>query len=190
MKKKILLQIFLLLLIILISITFFKVYFKNENPKVGKTKIENMPENSNNLMSNIKYVATDKKGNKFNIKSKNAEIDPNQPELILMKNVEGVIMLINSTPIVITSDNAIYNKINHNTVFYSNVTVDYDEHLITSNNLDLFFEENFAAITNNIIYKNLSTELYADKIEIDLITKNSKIFMNDKTKKVKVVTLN
>ena len=190
MKKKILLQIFLLLVIMFISIIFFKVYFKNENPKVGNTKIENKSNISNNLMSNIEYVATDKNGNEFNIKSKIAEIDQNQPELILMKNVEGVIRLINSSPIIINSDNATYNKINHNTNFYSNVTVDYDEHLITSNNLDLFFEDNFATIRENIIYKNLNTELYADKIEIDLITKNSKIFMNDETKKVKVVTLN
>ena len=45
-------------------------------------------------------------------------------------------------------------------------------------------------IKKKIIYKNLNTELRADRIEIDLVTKNSKILMDKKTKKVKVITLN
>ena len=34
-------------------------------------------------------------------------------------------------------------------------------------------------IDNNLVYKNLDTKLKADKVELDLITKNSKIFMFD-----------
>ena len=47
-----------------------------------------------------------------------------------------------------------------------------------------------ATITNNVIYKNLNTKMFADKIEINLITKNSKIFMNSGSKKVKIVRIN
>ena len=56
--------------------------------------------------------------------------------------------------------------------------------------LDLFFGNNLATLTNNITYKNLNTTLQADKIEIDLITKNSKIFMKNKNKKVKIININ
>jgi lipopolysaccharide export system protein LptA len=63
-------------------------------------------------------------------------------------------------------------------------------HAITSDNLDLSFDENLATISDNVIYKNLNTRMQADKIEIDLITKNSKIFMNDKLKKVKIININ
>ena len=45
-------------------------------------------------------------------------------------------------------------------------------------------------ISDNIKYKGMNTELLADKIKINLITKDTKIFMNNKTKKIKTVTLN
>ena len=191
MQKKIIIQVFLFLLIIIISVIFFKFYFKPTNlTKEYDSKINNSDSNQNNLMSNIKYVAADKIGNEYIVKSKLAEFDPNQPNLILMEKVEGVIQFTNSSPILITSDKAIYNKLNHDTTFFENVLATYDDHKISSQNLELFFDKNLASISKKIIYKNLNTELRADRIEIDLVTKNSKILMDKKTKKVKVITLN
>ena len=191
MQKKIIIQVFLFLLIITISVIFFKFYFKPTNlTKEYDSKINNSDSNQNNLMSNIKYFAADKVGNEYIIKSKLAEFDPNQPNLILMEKVEGVIQFTNSSPILISSDKAIYNKLNHDTKFFENVLAVYDDHKISSQNLELFFDKNLASISKKIIYKNLNTELRADRIEIDLVTKNSKILMDKKTKKVKVITLN
>jgi len=191
MQKKIIIQVFLFLLIIIISVIFFKFYFKPTNlTKEYDSKINNSDSNQNNLMNNIKYVAADKIGNEYIVKSKLAEFDPNQPNLILMEKVEGVIQFTNSSPILITSDKAIYNKLNHDTKFFGNVFIAYDDHKISSQNLELFFDRNLASVSKKIIYKNLNTELRADRIEIDLITKNSKIFMNKKTKKIKIISLN
>ena len=191
MQKKIIIQVFLFLLIITISVIFFKFYFKPINLTTEyDSKINNSDSIQNNLMSNIKYVAADKMGNEYIVKSKLAEFDLNQPNLILMEEVEGVIQFTNSSPILIASDKAIYNKLNHDTRFLENVLVTYDDHKISSQNLELFFDKNLASISKKIIYKNLNTELRADRIEIDLITKNSKILMDKKTKKVKVITLN
>ena len=114
----------------------------------------------------------------------------NQPELILMKKVQAKINFKNSSSAIISADNAIYNNINYNTNFYDNVLITYTDHTIRANNFDLNFKENLGIISNNIIYKNLNTQLEADKIEIDLITKNLKIFMNKKTKKVKITNIN
>ena len=191
MQKKIIIQVFLFLLIIIISVIFFKFYFKPTNlTKEYDSKINNSDSNQNNLMSNIKYFAADKVGNEYIVKSKLAEFDPNQPNLILMEEVKGVIQFTNSSPILISSDKAIYNKLNHDTKFFENVLATYDDHKISSQNLELFFDKNLASISKKIIYKNLNTELRADRIEIDLVTKNSKILMDKKTKKVKVLTLN
>ena len=191
MQKKIIIQVFLFLLIIIISVIFFKFYFKPTNlTKEYDSKINNSDSNQNNLMSNIKYFAADKIGNEYIVQSKLAEFDPNQPNLILMEKVEGVIQFTNSSPILISSDKAIYNKLNHDTKFFENVLAVYDDHKISSQNLELFFDKNLASISKKIIYKNLNTELRADRIEIDLVTKNSKILMDKKTKKVKVITLN
>ena len=191
MQKKIIIQVFLFLLIIIISVIFFKFYFKpTELTKKNNSKINNSDTNKNNLMNNIKYVAADKIGNEYIVQSKLAEFDPNQPNLILMEEVTGVIQFTNSSPILISSDKAIYNKLNHDTKFFENVLAVYDDHKISSQNLELFFDKNLASISKKIIYKNLNTELRADRIEIDLVTKNSKILMDKKTKKVKVITLN
>ena len=191
MQKKTIIQVFLFSVIIIISVIFFKFYFKpTELTKKNNSKINNSDTNQNNLMSNIKYVAADKIGNEYIVQSKLAEFDPNQPNLILMEEVKGVIQFTNSSPILISSDKAIYNKLNHDTKFFENVLAVYDDHKISSQNLELFFDKNLASISKKIIYKNLNTELRADRIEIDLVTKNSKVFMNKKTKKVKVITLN
>ena len=191
MNKKMLLQFFLFLTIIIILTVFFKVYFKTSKlTKKHDLKINNSNSNQNNLMSNIKYIAADKIGNEYIVQSKLAEFDPNEPNMILMAGVEGIIEIANSNPISITSDKAIYNKLNHDTKFFDNVFIVYDDHKISSQNLELFFDRNLASVSKKIIYKNLNTELRADRIEIDLITKNSKIFMNKKTKKIKIISLN
>tara|TARA_B110000967_G_C18845935_1_gene541997 strand:- start:715 stop:1296 length:582 start_codon:yes stop_codon:yes gene_type:complete len=193
MQKKIFLQLFLLICAIVISIFFFRTYFLNNDTKTIKTEKNNLDfenRSDSNLISNIKYVSEDKNGNIYQINSEYAEIKDDQLELVFMKNVVGVIRLNNSTPINISSERAIYNKITYDTNFYTNVLLTNDDHIITSDILDLFFGNNLATLTNNITYKNLNTTLQADKIEIDLITKNSKIFMKNKNKKVKIININ
>jgi lipopolysaccharide export system protein LptA len=68
--------------------------------------------------------------------------------------------------------------------------VTYEDHNINSDNLNLEFEKSLATISDNIIYKNLNTKLQADKVEIDLITKSSRIFMNNKLDKVNIIGMN
>ena len=198
MQKKIFLQVFLLLVVLIISIIFFRVYFVNKNIEnssnninieLNKDNLKNK-EKESNLIYNIQYVSKDKNGNSYIINSKFGEVNADKQELILLKEVTATINLINSEPINITADNAIYNNTNYNTNFYENVLVVFTQHNITSDNLDLDFQKNLATISNNINYKNLNTKLQADKIEIDLITKNSKIFMYDASEKVKIVSIN
>ena len=192
MKKKIFLQIFLFLIIVFITVIFYKIYFVDKNiSKNTEINIDkkNLDEKKTNLIHNIEYISTDKVGNSYIIKSEFGELDNNQPELVLMKKVIAIIKLKDSEPINISANNAIYNKDNYETNFFENVLVTYNQHIITSKNLDLILEKNLATISNDIIYKNLNTELQADKVEMDLTTKNSKIFMNDKSKKIKIVSL-
>jgi len=192
MRKKIFLQIFLLLIILFISIIFFKAYFGN-NIIVGsldnnKIKSDNLLKKESNLIYNIQYISKDKEGNSYIINSEFGEVDSDKQEIVYLKKVTATINMKNSEPINIYADNAVYNNINYNTNFYENITVVYSEHHITSDNLDLNFKKNLATVFNNISYKNLNTKLQADKIEIDLITKNSKIFMFDKSNKIKIVS--
>tara|TARA_B100000795_G_scaffold248873_1_gene215985 strand:+ start:68 stop:652 length:585 start_codon:yes stop_codon:yes gene_type:complete len=194
MQKKLFLQIFLLLIILLISIIFFRVYFGNnitDRPSDNnKIKSDNLPIKESNLIYNIQYISEDKEGNSYIINSKFGKVDSDKQEIVYLKKVTATISLKNSGQVNIYADNAVYNNINYNTNFYENVSVVYSEHHITSDNLDLDFKKNLATVFNNISYKNLNTKLQADKIEIDLITKNSKIFMFNKSEKVKIVSIN
>tara|TARA_B100000768_G_scaffold125163_1_gene115867 strand:+ start:574 stop:1164 length:591 start_codon:yes stop_codon:yes gene_type:complete len=192
MNKKIFLQLFLLSIIIIISYIFFKIYFgQKKTLNLVKDTIEETTTNKEtNIIYNIEYYTEDENGNSYIVKSEKGEFNDSNSNTILMINVEATLNSKNSDPITISSDNALYDKVDYDTNFYTNVVAKYSLNIITSDKLDLFFKKNLAIISNNIIYKNLNTKLEADKIEIDLITKNSKIFMDDKSKKVKVVNLN
>ena len=195
MQKKTFLQLILSLFIIVIFVTFYNKYFVEKKivNSVSENiilKKSNLDKTKSNLIHNITYTSVKKGGDYYVIKSELGELNTNQPELILMKKVQAKINFKNSSSVIISADNAIYNNISYNTSFYDNVLIDYTDHVIKANNFDLNFEKNLGIISNNIIYKNLNTQLEADKIEIDLITKNSKIFMNKKTKKVKITNIN
>ena len=107
-----------------------------------------------------------------------------------MENVDAVIILKGSPPINLSSDSASYDNMSYTTEFYGNVTMAYMEHDIISDNLYLNFNQNLVTISDNVLYKNLNTSLKADEIKIDLITKDTKIYMNDKSKKIKIINTN
>ena len=191
MNIKILIQ--LLLFIILVSTAAAYYYFyKNNKTNANVNKINNnkisINKNFSNLIKDIAYASTDNLGNKFIIKSETGEISIDNPEFVYMTNVKAIINLINSDPIIIKSNHAKYNKINYETNFTENVLLTYQTHKITSQNLDLSFENNLATIYNKIVYDNNNFKISADILEIDLITKNSKIFMNNEYKKIKITT--
>ena len=193
MQKKTFVQLILILTILIIFIAFYKKYFYEQ-----KT-LNNIPENlvkkdstvyktKSNLINNIRYTSGDEEGDYYIIESKFGELNTDKPELILMKKVKAKINFEDFTSIIISADNAIYNNVSYNTNFYDNVIITYTDHVIEANNFDLNFDKNLGTIFSNIIYKNLNTKLEADKIEIDLITKNSKIYMNNK-KKIKITNI-
>ena len=93
-------------------------------------------------------------------------------------------MLQNSELISIKSNYAKYNTKNFDTLFNDSVSVDYGEHLLRSENLDLSFENNLVSIYDNVRYLSGISSLRADKAEIDILNKNTKIFMESPGKKV------
>ena len=193
MYKKIFIQ--LLLLIILFTIvfsTFFLYFNKKENLKISNLPIVEEKESliddeTGTLIKDINYSFSDLSGNSYELMSKVGKIDINNPDKIFMTNVVATIYLVDSSPVKITSKHANYNKINHETSFFENVKVTHLIHKATSENLDISFNDNLASMYNNIVYNKPGTNLKADRLEIDLITKNSKIFMDNKTEKIKII---
>ena len=91
-----------------------------------------------------------------------------------------------SEPISIYSDFALYDNINYDSNFYGNVKLAHVFHKINCGKIDLAFKDNLVFISDNVIYKNLDTKLTADEVRIDLLTKDIKIFMNEKNKKIRI----
>ena len=193
MYKKILIQFLLLITIFIIVFSTFFLYFnKKEKLKTSslpiiKEKKLLIDDETGTLIKDINYSFSDLSGNYYELMSKVGKIDINNPDKIFMTNVVATIYLVDSSPIKITSNYANYNKINHETSFFENVNVTHLIHKATSENLDISFNDNLASMYNNIVYNKPGTNLKADRLEIDLITKNSKIFMDNKTEKIKII---
>ena len=193
MYKKILIQFLLLITIFIIVFSTFFLYFnKKEKLKTSslpiiKEKKLLIDDETGTLIKDINYSFSDLSGNYYELMSKVGKIDINNPDKIFMTNVVATIYLVDSSPLKITSNYANYNKINHETSFFENVKVTHLIHKATSENLDISFNDNLASMYNNIVYNKPGTNLKADRLEIDLITKNSKIFMDNKTEKIKII---
>lgn len=193
MSKKAIIQYLILLTIIIIISFVYLNYFKTVNKKetLGlKKKIEkNIPKNSKDLINDLIYSSEDRKGNKYQIRSKEGEIDPKQKNIITMKDVTAEIKLIDGEIVYISSNKANYNNDNYDTLFQGSVIIKYNDQSINSEYLDLSFENKLAKLKDGVMYKSNTSKLKADKILVDLINMSTKFLMNDKNKKVSVKTI-
>ena len=198
MNKKVLIQITLLIIIFLILTAVF-TFYKSKKTKNLVIKEEDGPElideykdkdDELNIIKDITYLAKDDKDNIFKIESKFGKINPEEPDMVLMDKVIAVITLKNREEIIISSDFAIYDSKSYETNFYDNVLLKYTEHNIVCENIYLSFENNLVSISNNIIYKNLNSEMNADEIVMNLITKEIKIFMHNNENKIQILSKN
>ena len=175
MRKEISIQIFLTILVLIILIFVYQKYFKKEfNENIAVNKDENAKEE--NSLINIVYESIDKEGRKYIITAETGNFKKEEPDLIYMTIVEAKIFLVDGSVIHINSLNAEYNTTIYDTKFYNNVKLNFLEHDIFCNNLNIFFKDNLIEAFDDLNYKNSDIIMFADKIEIDLLTKNSKIY--------------
>ncbi len=187
MIKKIYIQFFLILILIGISlIIFFKYFYKTSFKSELKVNIEQTTNTNESLIEDLTYLSNDKKGNEYKINAKKGNIDKDNPDIIFLENVKAVILFQNSDSISIESKFAKYNTKNFNTLFNNSVSVDYGEHVLKSEFLDLSFENNLVSIYDNVRYLSGISSLKADKAEIDILNKKTKIFMENPDKKVQI----
>ena len=185
MARKIIFQLILLLMLAMITLLLFFKYFKKTNVEVNLMGNIEQPLNTNeSLIEDLKYLSTDKEGNEYKIEAKKGNIDKDNPDIIYLENVIAIISLKNSEQISIKSNFAKYNSKNFNTLFNDAVIVDYEDNLLSSNFLDLSFEDNLVSIYDNVQYLSGFSSLSADRAEIDILNKKTKIFMESPGKKV------
>ena len=185
MSSKSLIQSGIVLLISIILLVNYLIFFnKNEDSvKINEAEIDNNVENK---ILELKYNALDADGNSYIIESNAGKVSDKEKNVLILEQVTGIIKIQNSGDIIILSDFANYNKTTLDTYFYDNVRLKYDGHSIDSDELFMNYIDKNINIRNNVRYKGLNNKLYADIVEIDLVTKFSKIYMLDNQKKVKV----
>ena len=180
----------LILITIIISLWFYLKYFtKNFKDVKVSTVIEKIDKNQNNTstyINDINYVSTDPRGNKYQITAKQAEIKIESTDIMFLSDVVAFIFVKDKDTVKITSNFGKYNTKNYDTIFSENVIVLYPGHKVTGEYLDFSFLTNLGVFTTNVIYTGEKTNLFADKMEMNLTTKDTKIFMNDAGKKVLV----
>jgi lipopolysaccharide export system protein LptA len=193
MSPKSLIQLTIILLIILISATVYLNYFikdtKDLTIKIKASQAENIKDEATNYFENINYISEIGE-NKYEIIANRAKIKIDEPDIMFLENVTAFITLKNSNTIKVTSDFGKYNSKNYDTIFSKNVIATYPDHKITGELLDFSFVNNIGILSTNIVYVASKTKMFADKIEVNFINNDTKIFMLDQSKKVIVEVIN
>ncbi len=162
-----------------------KDLIKREIIEIDEEKIQ-----SSNIIEDVSYLAKDAKGNEYTLKAGEGTIDQNENNYIFLKSVKAFINLKNYEVIEISSDFGKYNINNYDTIFSKNVIITYLDNKITGDYLDFSWDKNFMIISRDVILENKKNSLQADVIEVNLNTRDMKIFMYEEDKKVNIKSLN
>ncbi len=208
MRRKYFIQIILLIILVILSISIFNYYYEKNSP-VKKNKISDEKNLSNNkslssqqnLIEDIKYTANNTEGDVYEILADFGEASLEDPELMFLTNVRSKIIFNNSEKenIYLTSNFANFNTKTFETTFIKNVKIIRLNEIVTGDELymvlevdkenaqnDQSKEQNILRMSHNVLFQKPGYEMKADVLEIDLITKNLKIYMHNSNNKVMI----
>ena len=203
MEKKKIFQIFLLVLLIFITFFIFNTYYKSDKTLKSSKKIiiknseEPKSNDGNDIIQDIRYTSNNNNGDVLEILADYGEPSTEIKDLMFLTKVVANITLKNKSNIKLISDYANFNTKTFETTFINNIKIFRDDETILGNELYLVFDQtekvlkdnsnadqNLIRISHDVIIKKPGYMLKADVLEIDLITKNTKVYMNSLKDKV------
>ena len=182
--------IFIILCFIVVLILINSKIFEKKDATLIKPQELESEVYSSNKIKDVKYTTKDADGNEYIITATEGEIDYSNTNIIYLTNIKAKIKLIESEDISITSDYGKYDSGNFDTIFSKNVIINYLNNEITGEYLDFSLERNSLLMTKKVVYTNLENILKADAVEMNLKTKDTKIFMYENQKKVNIKSIN
>lgn len=207
MGNKSIIQLTLLIFIIILTYFIYIKFYKNDHQSLNEIKksqseIDIEKNVQNNLIKDIFYNAKNSKGDIYSLNADYGEISLNNENIIFMTNVRAKVNILNDDDIFIFSKFAKFNKKTFETSFYEDVKIKRSDEEITGNELYIVFDpedknfdtdlsikdKNLIRMTGNIVFNKPGYLLEADILEIDMITKDSRIFMIKKNNKVLINT--
>ena len=201
-------QLFLVLILFLMTYFFIEKYFDKDSKKnsisVNKKTEKIFLNTDQNLIKDIEYSSTNDNGDTFTIKADFGEVSIENSNKIFMTNVKGIVNKAEPNNLILVfSDFAKFDNQTFETNFIDNVKIFTKNELIKGDNLYLVFdhknqknienlsnERNLIRLKGNIQLNKLNYNLKADVVEINLDTNDTKIFMYDSDKKVKIQNIN
>ena len=177
--------VYIIIFFLVVILLYFKYLKEEEIVKIESDDSETITYSSN-IIDDVYYLSKDKKGNQYIISASEGKIDFNQSNIVYLENVKALIKLNNSKDIEINSSYGKYNTSNFDTIFSKNVVINYAENKIKGEYLDLSMQRNSIIISRNVVYTNLTNILKADVIELDIGTKDAKIFMYKNDEQVNI----
>ena len=189
-----------LILLVTGCLLFFLTYllYPNLNDKIIKNTLEEKEIKVGEVLdpSDLKsttFQSLEFKGfydldKTFNIKSKEAYINNDEPDVVYMEKMLVTLNLDDGTIIKITSDKGSYNKITYSCFFEENVKASDGSTVILAENIDFVANKSFLQVYNNVELKHISGDLLADKVDYNFETKKFIVSMfEDNSVKMKVI---
>ena len=193
-RKKKLLLIQISIFIFACSLIFFSYYNQNSqillevnksNSSIEKKKL--LTEKESNTFENIEYNGIDLNGNRYLIKSENADFDVDKPELINMKVMQSIFYFKDGTTLYVTGDYGTYNNKTNDMTFRDNIVALYLDNKLYADNLDYFNTKSLLIVYGNVQSESPEGNIEADNLKVDLSTKTLNLSMfNNNGVKVKL----
>jgi len=208
MYKKKSLKLFLIALLLIFTLLIFFKFFNKDHSIKSDLEVKSSEEDtystntidsdvkssediySSNIISEVSFASKDARGNIYSVSAKEGEVDFSDNKTIYLKKIEASVKLIDSTSIMITSDFGKYNTENFNTIFSKNVIINYLDNKITAEYVDYSMKDNLMSISKNVVYSNLESTMTADVLEMNVSTKDVKVYMREDQKKIKIKSKN
>ena len=185
-KKQFLLFFVGIFLVIVTYIIYPRIGEETRDQYLADKKKKEM-ESSDTTFENIKYEGFDANGNRFEIGSKVAKVESDNPNITYMETVNAYFYLQDGRVVTVKSLFATYNRETNDIFFKDEVVIDDGESQLYSDNLDIVTSSHFVKVYNSVRFSENANWMVADKIEIDLSKKISTISMyTDEQVKIKL----
>lgn len=172
-KKIIIIQIFLFISGALI---LFYTYFGENNKqdlsaqkeqiKINKQSLDDA--NNKDVFYNVQYSGIDLSGNRYIIKSKVAENDKENLELVNMKSVEATFYFKDNSQLKIFSDRGFYNNKTLDIKFKKNIRAEHNESRLFSQSAEFSNSKELIIISDEVEIFDKRGNIKADKLLFDL----------------------
>ena len=178
-------SILAILLFVIFKFSWNKRQVENDNAKDVIEKIDN-----SNIIKDVNYKSKNTDGSEYNLNALEGIIDQNNTDFIYLTSINAIIKLKDYQTIVIQSEFGKYNIKNFDTIFSKNVIIRYLNNVIKGEYLEFSLDKNLMIISRNVVFNNDKSSLKADVIEVDIKTKDIKVSMYEKNKKINIKSLN